>query len=191
MSPLWGKTDIEVSRPNWIDLTNYPAGTTLIFVDQEEAQTPSAKLKGLTGAGWYIYREYVNDNAETRYKTELVVPMSVSYTISGDNVADDTILTDYSLFITTQPVATTVVEGNAVSLTVVAASNPAGAVTYQWAKYDTVGQAWVDLVGEVTDTFTRAAVAIADEGDYQVVVTAADGTTTTTSDPATLTVTPL
>lgn len=190
MSPLWGLTDAEASRPTWINLDTYPAGTTLIFVDEDEAQTPVAKLKGIKAPGWYLYYEYDNDAdpVETRYKTELVVAARVSYADAGDDVADNTILTGYTVYVTTQPEDVEVTEGDAINLVAVAESNPAGAVTYQWQKLNV--DVWEDIAAATAATYTIAVSVVGDSGEYRVAVTAADTTTTVFSEAATVLVNP-
>jgi len=176
MTPLWGVTDEESSRPNWINLDTYPAGTTLIFVDQGEAQTEAAKLKGIKGAGWYLYREYENDEdpTRTRYKTELIVAASRSYLEAGDDVADDSILSDYTIYITTQPLDEEVTEGDPVIFTVEAESNPAGTLEYQWQKFNATEEEWENIALATTDTYEIAETALLDTGEYRVVITAED-----------------
>jgi len=92
--PLWGKTDTVADRPNWIDLTQYPAGTELIFVDESEAQQANNKARGLNGAGWWLYREYTDSNGNTRYDNELLVAMRETAVAAGDDDTDDAIAED-------------------------------------------------------------------------------------------------
>jgi hypothetical protein len=82
--PLWGKTDAAGSRPNWINLSTYPAGTQLVFVDVTEAQQEANKKKGITGAGWWLVREYVDSTGTVRYKVENEVSLSIAAGVSGD-----------------------------------------------------------------------------------------------------------
>jgi len=190
MTPLWGLTDEVSSRPNWINLATYPVGTTLIFVDQDEAQTEAAKLKGIKAPGWYLYREY-QDNADpvqTRYKTELIVAARRTFAEAGDDVADDTILTDYTLYITAQPADLEVTEGDAAEFTVAAESNPAGTNTFQWQKYNTSTEEWDNIALATSTTYEIAVTTLASTGEYRVVVTAEDTTTELISEVATLVV---
>lgn len=178
MTPLWGVTDTVEDRPNWINLDTYPEGTTLIFVDEGEAQTDVAKTKGIKGPGWYLYYEYQNDAdpAETRYKTELIVAARRTFGEAGDDVADNTILTGYSVYVTTQPDDVEVTVGSPFSLTVAATSNPDGVLTYQWQKLN--GDVWEDVATATANTYTVAESTETDSGEYRVAVTAEDATTT-------------
>ena len=85
---LWGKTDAEASRPNWINLDNYPAGTTLVFVDESEAQQEENKARGIKGAGWWLYYSYTDSGSQTRYKAELVVALAETAANAGDDDDD-------------------------------------------------------------------------------------------------------
>lgn len=185
---LWNNTDAVESQPTWIDLTTFPTGTKLIFVDEDEALTEDAKAKGINSPGWHLYYEYTDSNSDTRYKTELLVAMRVPYSISGDNAADDTILTDINIYITSQPQDVEVTAGDVATFTVAAEANPTTALTYQWYVYNTVTEVWDDIVGETTDTLSIT-TSEADAGDYRVVITA--DTETAVSDAATLIVNPV
>ena len=76
--PLWGKTDIDASKPKMGD----PA--TKYFVSIEEAAVPSNKAKGLSTPGWYDVVTYTDAQGKVRIKTELIVPMKVSQAAAGD-----------------------------------------------------------------------------------------------------------
>ncbi|MGI8602706.1 MAG: immunoglobulin domain-containing protein [Verrucomicrobiales bacterium] len=83
--------------------------------------------------------------------------------------------------IETPPASLTVIEGGRATLSVIATGGPAP--SYQWIKDD------VDIPTATSSSYTLAAATIADAGIYKVRVT--NSVDTITSDPATLTVTPL
>jgi pectate lyase/pectin methylesterase-like acyl-CoA thioesterase len=83
--------------------------------------------------------------------------------------------------ITTQPFSLTKAVGESVTLAVVADGGNGTALSYQWKK------GGFDLPGETSANFSIPSVALADAGDYTVVVTDVAGSTT--SQVATLTVT--
>lgn len=186
--PLWGKTDAVASQPNWIDLTAYPAGTQMIFVDATEAGTAANKTRGLTNAGWWLYNEYTDANGDTRHKAECVVAMSVSAVDAGDQ-ADDRYAADVAntITISAQPTGQTTVSG-AATFTVAAAVTNAGTVTYQWQRKAADATRWANVSGETTDTLVLAAQTADEDGDmYRVKMNSDNGAPEVTSDAATLT----
>ena len=183
---LWDKTDLEASRPNWINLANYPAGTQLVFVDTTEANNETNRSKGIRAPGWHLYREYTDSDGQVRYKSELVVALAETAANAGD-AADDLFVPDVVTTVTidTQPTAQTTVAG-AATFTVVASLNTAGTVTYQWQVK--VGDAgWTNVTGETTDTLVLAGQTADNDGDMYRVVVAGDGAKAVTSDEVALT----
>lgn len=186
--PLWNKTDTVESRPKWIDLATYPAGTELLFVDETEAQQESNKAIGLTGAGWWLYRTYTDAAGATRHKAELLVAMSVPALAAGDS---DT-LPPPVITITVQPAASAVIAPNAVVLTVGAAVTLGATLAYQWQKAESATPTvFADVVGATTNTLTIGPTSdVTDNGDvYRVVVSADGGATSVTSADTALVVT--
>jgi len=185
---LWGKTDVVGSRPKWINLSNYPAGTQLVFVDLTEAQVASNRTKGIDGPGWWLYREYTSSTGETRYKTELVVALQETAANAGD-ATDDLFVPDVTttIAISVQPANQTTVSG-AATFGVTAALTPAGTVTYQWQFQDADESAvWADLTGATNSTLVLAGQLAANTGDKYRVVVGGAGSKELVSNSATLT----
>lgn len=63
------------------------------FVDQTEAQVAANKAIGINGAGWWRIKTYTDAQSVTRYKTELLVAMTVTAAVAGD-AADDSVVAD-------------------------------------------------------------------------------------------------
>lgn len=184
--PLWGKTDAEASRPNWIDLNNYPAGTQLLFVDRNEAQEPTNKAKGLTSPGWWLYYTYTDANSVTRYKTECLVSLDVTGAEAGD---DDTLPPEIT--ITVQPSAATVFSGATATFSVTATKTGTPALTYQWQKQESGTGAWANVTGATSASYTTGALTVAaDNTDKYRVVVSQVGAQSVTSSAVALTVNP-
>ena len=183
---LWSNTDAEVSRPKFINLSNYPAGTQLIFVDESEAGNPVNQSKGIKGPGWHLYREYTDSDGQTRYKSELVVAMSIPAVVSGDS-ADDTTVPDVAVVITigTQPSNQSTVAGGA-TFTVAATISPTGTLAYQWQRK--VGtSAWANVTGATSESLVLTGQTVSNTGDQYRVVVSGSGAKTVRSNTATLT----
>jgi len=196
---LWGKTDAEASRPNWINLDNYPSGTQLVFVDESEAQQEENKLRGIKGAGWYLLYEYTGSGSVARKKAELVVAMRVSAADAGDD-NDDLFVVDRTITISLQPEDFEAASGSAV-FSVTAAVSPTAALTYAWEFSEDGGTTWDSAdtgwaTGHDTNELTVTDI-LADLGGgageldgYQFRVTvSSSGATDVVSDVATLTIT--
>lgn len=186
--PLWGKTDATLSRPNWINLSTYPAGTQLVFVDETEAAQPANKAKGLTGAGWWLYREYTDAAGAVRYKTENLVHIATTAVAAGD-AADDAVAADVNAVVTisVQPANQTTVTGGA-TFGVTAAVAPSGTLTYQWQVKQAGTTRWVAVGGATAATLVLTGQVLADSGDqYRVVIGSTSGAPKVTSNAATLT----
>lgn len=83
-----------------------------------------------------------------------------------------------TITITTQPSNQNLVEGTALTLTVVATSSDGSTLSYQWRKDGT------DISGANAATYTKAAVAEADEGSYAVVIASSTAGTVTSATAA-------
>lgn len=83
-----------------------------------------------------------------------------------------------------QPESRTITEGDAVAFWVAASGS--ATITYQWQKYS--GMAWVDILGETSDSLEIASAALSDATEYRCVATNPHGTAA--SDPAALDVNP-
>ena len=185
--PLWRKTDATPSRPKWINLSTYPAGTQLVFVDETEARLDANKKKGLTGTGWWLFREYTDSNGVVRYKTENVVHLAVTAAAAGD-ASDDTVAADINTAITisVQPANQTTVAG-AATFGVTAAVAPSGTLTYQWQVKAPNGR-WTSVAGATSATLALTGKVAGDTGtQYRVVLGSSSGAPKVTSNAATLT----
>lgn len=166
-------------------------GHAIIFVDEQEAMVPENKAKGLTGAGWWLYRTYTDSGTATRHKAECLVAMRVAAAVSGD--AEDTIAVDLAITIGTQPLDTSVVAPATATFTVAATANTASALSYQWQIQQEGAGDWANITGATGTSYTTGATATGDgagatDGDKYRVVISVDNITAT-SDAATLTVT--
>lgn len=184
---LWGKTDIEASRPKYVNLSNYPAGTQLVFVDATEAQVPSNKTKGITGAGWYLTREWTDSDGKPRYWAECLVAMAVTAVAAGD-AADDLVVPDVNtvIAISVQPSNQTTVLGAATFSVTAAFSSGTGTLAYQWQKKVGSGR-WTAVAGATSASLVLADQLEANDGDLYRVIVSGGGAKAVTSDSATLT----
>jgi len=186
---LWGKTDAVGSRPKWInllDLSVYPEGTQVIFVDETEAQAAANKARGINTPGWYLYRSYLDSAGVTRHKAEMLVELSVAAADSGDATADDR-----TILISAQPADASADTGTGATFSVTAAATPTASLSYQWEVSTDGGSNWADATGGVysgdtTATLTISDVTGLDAYEYRVVISAT-GASDVTSSAATLT----
>lgn len=160
---------------------------TVFFVDANEATVTANKAKGITGAGWWLYRTYTDSASATRHKAECLVALSVDAATSGD--AEDTVTVDRAITIGTQPQNASVVEGETATFSVAATATGDGALTYQWQKQESGAGAWANVTGATSASYTTGELTVAadDTDKYRVVVSTA-GAANVTSDAATLTV---
>lgn len=183
---LWGKTDASGSKPKYLNATD---AANAVFVSAEEAVLGTNKSKGITGAGWWIVKEYTDAAGVTRYKTECVVAMSVANATSGD-AADDAKVSDVEVTITigTQPTAQTAVDGEATFSVVASVNN--GTLTYQWQKKESGATRWTNISGATSASLALTGLTnAADNNDqYRVVLGSSSGAKKVNSDAATLTV---
>ncbi len=99
--------------------------------------------------------------------------VTVTEPVTGcSSSANVTITVNEVTAITTQPAAQTACEGSAASFNVVAAGT---GLSYQWRKGGT------DITGATASTLTLSAVSTTDAGNYDVVVTGACGTVTSSA----------
>lgn len=159
---------------------------TVFFVDAQEAMTTQNKAKGITGAGWWLYRTYTDAQSSTRHKAECLIAMAVNAADSGD--AEDTVTVDLAITISAQPQNASVTAPATATFSVTATANTANGLTYQWEKQEGGAGAWAQIVGATSASYTTPATVIAnDNGDkYRVVVSV--GGISVTSSAATLTV---
>lgn len=184
----WGKTDEVSSRPNWIDLDNYPAGTKLLFVDEDEARIPENKARGLTGAGWWLYHSYTDASGMERHKAEYLVAVTETALAAGDDDGEDSIVADYQITITQDSLSISAVEDGSVTFGVVATNSFGNPMTYQWQMSTNGGTTWLTMEGQTDADITLTGIELLHNGwQYRVIV--ADGDREATSDAFTLTVT--
>jgi hypothetical protein len=182
--PLWGNTDADASKPKYLTTAQKAKA---VFVSREESLLKTNKDKGILGAGWWLVDEYKGSNGESRYKSELLVAMSVANATSGD-AADDTIVadTEVSITISVQPANQTTVTGGATFG--VTATSSTGSATYQWQKRASSTARWANVSGATNATIVLTGQVLADSGSqYRVVVSSTTGAVKVNSDAATLT----
>ena len=184
--PLWGITDATGSKPKYLSSAD---AANAVFVSKEEAVLKTNKDKGILGAGWWLVKEFTDSEGKPRYKSELLVAMSVANATSGD-ASDDAKVADVEVTITigTQPTAQTAVGGAATfSVTATASS---GTVTYQWQKKESTGTRFANVTGATSATLALTGLTnAADNGDqYRVVLSSSSGAVKVTSNSVALTV---
>jgi hypothetical protein len=183
---LWGKTDADASRPKHLGTDDL---AKCIFVDVTEAQQPANKARGLNGAGWWLYSTYNDSAGTTRYKTELLVPMSETAVAAGDR-ADDTKAADaaYTITIGTQPANQNTSSGGATFSVAATVTSGGGTLAYQWQKKVVGATRWTNVSGATSDSLALTGQLVGNTGDqYRVKVTSAGGAAEVTSNVATLT----
>lgn len=173
---LWNTTDEAASKPKYLSDAD-KAKTFGVDVAEVSAQ----RAVGVRSPGWVKYETYVDCNGNTRHRAESLVAAS-SMTLD----AEDTVMTDVTIKITSHPLNVEVTEGETATFSVVATASPAGTPTYQWQS--NAGGSWADLSGETTASLTTAATTLSDNGvKFRCVVSLANSRSVT-SKPATLTV---
>lgn len=183
--PLWGKTDASGSKPKYLNATD---AANAVFVSKEEAVLKTNKDKGILGAGWWLVKEFTDADGKPRYKSELLVAMSVANATSGD-AADDAKVADVEVTITVsaQPANQTAVAGAATfSVTATATS---GTVTYQWQVASATSTRYSNIGGATSASLALTGLVVGDNGKkYRVIIGTDNGAAKVTSTAATLTV---
>lgn len=162
----------------------------IFFVDTQEAQTTDNRAKGINGPGWWLYRTYTDAQSTTRHKAECLVAIAANASDSGD--AEDTVVVDPAITITSQPGNASVTAPAPATFSVTATINGAFTLAYQWQIQQEGSGAWANISGATASSYTTGATATGDgagatDGDkYRVVVSG--GGVTATSNAATLTV---
>jgi hypothetical protein len=186
---LWGKTDVEASKPKYLSdtLVNGQSVSNLDStngVSVVEATNATNRGKGITTPGWVNYRTYTDAQGNTRNKSEVLVAFS---SITGDS---DTLPPTPVITIGTQPADVTIdlIEDETATFTV-AATVTDGTLSYQWQKQEGGAGAWSTIVGATSTAYTTGVLTVADDNTdkYRVVVSVTNGTPVTSS-AATLTV---
>lgn len=182
--PLWGKTDASGSKPKYLSTAD---AANAVFVSKEEAVLKTNKDKGILGAGWWLVKEFTGSDGKPRYKSELLVAMSVANATSGD-AADDAKVADVEVTITVsaQPANQTTSSGGATFS--VTASASSGTMTYQWQKKAASATRFANVSGATSASLALTGQTSAADGDqYRVVLGTSSGAVKVTSDAATLT----
>ena len=182
---LWGKTDADASRPKHLSTDDL---AKCIFVDVTEAQQAANKARGLNGAGWWLYNSYNDSAGTTRYKTELLVPMSETAANAGDR-ADDATAADaaYTITISAQPENQNTGATPTFSVTA-AVTSGGGTITYQWQKKAVGTTRWLNVSGATSASLALTGQTVDNTGDqYRVKVNSAGGAAEVVSDVATYT----
>jgi hypothetical protein len=177
-------------------------GMDLYFVDVNEAQQPENKARGLKSPGWWLYRSGTNADGSVYHHAECLIALggqSDKLQATTGDAADDAVVVDATVSITTQPSNATVVEPATATFSVVAAITGAGSLTYQWQVQEGGAGAWANVTrgtGGTTASYTTGATQVAASGTadsngdkYRCVVGATTGNTDVTTTAATLTVT--
>lgn len=84
----WTKEDTLDGAPKWLNEDDPNASNDLDYaflVDVDEAQVETNRDKGLKTPGWNLYREYTDQNGNTRRSVETLVAMKVDPAVSGDD----------------------------------------------------------------------------------------------------------
>lgn len=173
-------------------------------VDRNEIGVPENKARGFTHTGWNHYNTYTTEQGETRYKTEVLVAMSKNFAANvtgtlfaeGTDAADDTVVADYLLYFTTQPVATSNTAGNTATLVAVAVSEPTGdTIAYQWSKKDNAtATVFTNLAnggnvsGATSNTLVISNVSNVNGNVFRLTITGTSGADSNTSDAVAVTV---
>ena len=183
---LWGKTDATGSKPKHLNATD---AAVAFFVSREEAALKTNHDKGITGAGWWLIKEYTDSSGKPRYKAECLVAMSVANAVSGD-AADDATVSDIevALTISAQPAAQTTVSG-AATFGITATVSNGGTVTYQWQRAPAAASTkFVNIPSATSATVAVTGRTLANTGDlYRCVLSSTTGAVKVNSNAATLT----
>lgn len=161
----------------------------VFFVDTNEAQAESNKSKGITGAGWWLIKEYKDNSGKVRYKTENLVFMARTQAQAGD-ANDDLTVPDVNTVITigTQPANQTTVEGAATFAVVASFTAGTGTLVYQWQRKAAGANRFVNVAGATSASLALTGQTIANNGDQYRVIVSGGGAKAVTSAAATLTV---
>lgn len=186
---LWGKTDVEGSKPKYLSdtLRNGQSVSDLDAtsgVSVAEATNATNIGKGINTPGWVEHRTYTDSQGNTRNKSEVLVALS---SITGDS---DSLPPVPTITIGTQPADASAISGNTASFTVAATVTNGAEVSYQWQKQEGGAGSWTNISGATSASYTTGALTVAnDDGDkYRAVIGGTLGATSVNSNAATLTV---
>jgi hypothetical protein len=183
-----GATITQHQAPTFLSLAD---ARKAVFVSQEEALLATNKAKGITGAGWWLFNEFLDSFGKTRTKAECLVAMNVLNSVSGDSAAtgEDLIASDAESVVTisVQPAAQTTISGGATFGVTAAASS--GSLTYQWQRAAVATPTrFVNVPAATSATLALTGRLLANSGDlYRVVIGSDAGAAKVTSTAAALT----
>lgn len=170
---------------------NAENNSEIVFVSTEEAVLSSNRAKGIRSPGWYKVVQKMNSDGSITYKTENLVSMASTNTVSGDVKGDDLVIGDVVVAITMQPANLSVTAPAAAVLSVVAT----GVSTYQWqiqtggiGAYTNLAATGVYAGGVTAPTLNITNSSGLNKNRYRVVCTEASGAAQVTSRGALLTV---
>ena len=160
----------------------------IFFVDISEAQAESNKAKGITGAGWWLIKSHVDNDGQTRYKSECLVAMARTALAAGD-ANDDLVVPDVKtvILISVQPANQTTVSGAATFAVTAAFSAGTGTLTYQWQRKTATGTRWTNVSGATSASLALTGQTETNNGDQYRVVVSGGGAKAVTSKAAMLT----
>jgi hypothetical protein len=163
----------------------------IVFVSYEESQLQANKIKGITTPGWFRVVEKLKSDGQVTFKVECLAALTVMNSVSGDAKADDLVVGDVEISITTQPTSTSVVGPSSVAFVVVGTA----ITSYQW-QIQTAGiGSYTNLIstgvysGGVTSATLNISNSLGLSSNRYRVVCNNGGTAQVTSRGATLTVT--
>ena len=187
-----GATITQHQAPAFLSLAD---ARKAVFVSQEEALLATNKAKGITGAGWWLFNEFLDQFGKSRSKAECLVAMTVLNAVSGDSAAtgEDLIASDAESVVTVsgQPTAqTTTVASGAATFSVTAAAS-SGTITYQWQRAAVATPTrFINVSAATSASLVLAGRGLVNSGDlYRVVIGSDAGAAKVTSNAAALTVT--
>jgi hypothetical protein len=190
---LYGRTDSNANKTKaGIGVAASSITPTIVFVDETEAALNENRVRGIDGPGWWSYFTYVDNDGNTRHKSEKLVALADPDTNANETQSDDTIAADVAsaVTITVQP-ASAVTSAGAwadgyaeFTLTTTTTGTP-GTLTYQWqVQTATSTTRWTNVTntgiygGATTATLTITGVTTTayDGYKYRVKINSAGGT---------------
>lgn len=167
---IWGSTDQANNKPKFLTTAE---ATATVGVSVSEANLQNNRAAGLKTPGWTQVMSYTDAQGNQRTKTNVLVALKGGLTADA---ADDVIVSDRTITITTQPQSVSVAAGSTAVFSVVASVVPATAATYQWQKQESGTRTWSNIVDATAASYTTGALTVADDsGDkYRVMIGAAD-----------------
>ena len=132
------------------DSNNYD----LVFVDNDEQNISTNKLRGLSSPGWWMYRSHSDASGRTRHKAECIAHLNVSSAIAGD-YNDDSIVADVvdTITVTTSPSDSISVNGNG-SFSAAATNTDSADIVYRWQRQKTNAVRWIDISANLDSSIT-------------------------------------